>query len=977
MQRHLTTTTYRRLACLFLITWCSLVPLHLHPQQLQFRQYGTAEGLNNLNVRSLIQDGTGYIWVGTDNGLFRFDGSEFRKYGHSDGLPSTEINALAESPLTHQLWAVTSSGLVRFDNGHFIPFPIRLPNASDALRSIAFDQAGAMYLIDNNVGILKGVPDRNVGYAFSLLITGDVHSILLRQDAVYFGRGTKLWRLQMGREEVVGDAIGLPDDCWAALAFDPSGNLWVRSITRLFKVENSLRHVVDESAGLPHAVEPRLSVDRRGRLFVSTMTGAVIYAGDQRTVLDADHGLVGQAVAPILPDRDDTIWLGMTGAGLVRLLGHGEWSSWKRQNGLLHNSVWAIHRDLQGKVWVGTSGGLTLLNRDGIAQHSWSMSSGLSADRVLAIEQMHTGDVFVGTDPIGLSQFSADGKLLRTYEEAEGITGRVTAMASDRQHHLWVIGQGGVLESGPVELPNQKLVFKHATIENMQANASFRDIVVTEAGVVWVATSKGLLRNNQGQWRIFSTADGLVSDDLGALAERNGQVWVAYRDALGMTCFTVDGDTLHGHPITSRDGLASDDVYALAFDHQGRLWINDDKGVDVFAGDRWQHFSSQDGLVWDDTNGRALEVDADDNVWVGTSNGMSRYSRPPFATQLHAPSPVLTAIHGETQEYQPGDRPLLPYSERALTIQYAALGSTVERPRYRYRLVGYADKWIESAGRTVQYAALPPGRYEFQMETQGADGNWGTARASFSFHIATPWWQRLSFLSTSVIFLLLTARILWRLRIKALIAQKERLQRVVEQQTAELREKHRQLEGIAYLDQLTALPNRRMFSNELRSRIERSRRTEDRFALLLIDLDRFKFVNDTFGHDAGDAVLSSTGARLRDTVRGNDLVARLGGDEFAIILDHESTRQSVEAFCKRLLESVARVIPFEGQSLQVGCSVGIALFPRDGETEEALCKAADLALYEVKRGGRQSFHWYRSEVQSATCATQLPQPQAI
>ena len=156
-------------------------------------------------------------------------------------------------------------------------------------------------------------------------------------------------------------------------------------------------------------------------------------------------------------------------------------------------------------------------------------------------------------------------------------------------------------------------------------------------------------------------------------------------------------------------------------------------------------------------------------------------------------------------------------------------------------------------------------------------------------------------------------------------------------------------------DALTGLPNRRLFEDRLQSAIASALRHGEQFALMLVDLDRFKGVNDRFGHLAGDALLVEVGRRLELCVRASDTVARLGGDEFAVILGEVGGREDAAEVAGRICASMAE--PFElGEGVaQVGASVGVALGPQDDADAEELQRRADAALYSVKHGGRGSF----------------------
>ena len=173
--------------------------------------------------------------------------------------------------------------------------------------------------------------------------------------------------------------------------------------------------------------------------------------------------------------------------------------------------------------------------------------------------------------------------------------------------------------------------------------------------------------------------------------------------------------------------------------------------------------------------------------------------------------------------------------------------------------------------------------------------------------------------------------------------------------TAELQASQRQLEVMAYADPLTGLPNRRQFSNELRHMGARAVREHNGFTLLLIDLDHFKQINDTLGHDAGDALLQEVARRLALAVRESDRVARLGGDEFAVLLATNCEAGTVALVCERIIASLAEEIVFGSETMRIGASIGAAIFQHGAAELEALYKAADVALYAAKGAGRNGW----------------------
>ncbi|GEO84280.1 MULTISPECIES: putative bifunctional diguanylate cyclase/phosphodiesterase [Alphaproteobacteria] len=162
----------------------------------------------------------------------------------------------------------------------------------------------------------------------------------------------------------------------------------------------------------------------------------------------------------------------------------------------------------------------------------------------------------------------------------------------------------------------------------------------------------------------------------------------------------------------------------------------------------------------------------------------------------------------------------------------------------------------------------------------------------------------------------------------------------------------RRVSFLATHDVLTELPNRAVLTEALDSRIEEARVTQRKFSVLSVDVDRFKDINDVFGHAAGDAVLSALGKRFKDCLGPTDVVARLGGDEFCFLSGGKNQPESAGALARRLSEAAKLPIQFNGHPLTVGLSIGLAIYPDDGEDRASLLSSSDAALYRAKADGR-------------------------
>ena len=213
------------------------------------------------------------------------------------------------------------------------------------------------------------------------------------------------------------------------------------------------------------------------------------------------------------------------------------------------------------------------------------------------------------------------------------------------------------------------------------------------------------------------------------------------------------------------------------------------------------------------------------------------------------------------------------------------------------------------------------------------------------------WWA----LAASVLVLVL-ATVLGRLSFRlAQVRQRELETRVAHAQ---------QVEYLAYHDGLTGLPNRSLFSRLLSQRISEAQRYRHRIAVAFLDLDRFKQINDTLGHEAGDQLLKEVAARLRGCVRESDTVARLGGDEFVVLLPELPDEQHAAHVAQKILAATARPFNLLGHEFRVTASIGISTFPEDGLDEETLKKNADIAMYHAKAEGKNNFQFYSEKLNS-------------
>jgi diguanylate cyclase (GGDEF)-like protein len=181
------------------------------------------------------------------------------------------------------------------------------------------------------------------------------------------------------------------------------------------------------------------------------------------------------------------------------------------------------------------------------------------------------------------------------------------------------------------------------------------------------------------------------------------------------------------------------------------------------------------------------------------------------------------------------------------------------------------------------------------------------------------------------------------------------MQKELNSKIKELNVEKKKVERYANYDNLTGLTSQRLSRDKIEMAISLAARSNNKVALLFIDLDGFKFINDTNGHDAGDQVLIEIAKRIQHIVRNSDTACRIGGDEFLVALSEIDDIQKVEKFCVRLLNEIEQPVEYDGTSLTVGGSIGISVYPDDANDFKTLKKIADTAMYQVKKSGKHNY----------------------
>jgi len=754
-----------------------------------FQRAGGAHGLAQNTVTALAQDADGFVWVGTQGGLHRFDGQQYTLHRQDPrdpgSLPDSFITALGLAP-DHGLWIGTYSQYVA-----------RMDLASGRIRRYAIADHGSdgadlqvfAVLPEENVtwvatarGLERLDPRSGTRQRIFTLPAGTPAGqpqALLRgsQGSLWYANAAGLFRLDRGAATPV--AVG-PPMALRALLLDRSGRLWAGGASGLYLVSErrTLTRAwprADEAGGDVRG----LAQAPDGHLWFSVATQGLRRfdpsSGDTQTLRAqpaVPASLPDDQVNALMIDRAGLLWVGgqLNGAAVAdshgarfRYLADIDPSAGATQ--VPHSSVRAIVDSADGRLWIGDDDGRLLRYDAGrgfedftalLQPHSPDGPAAAGKGRVAGFARADGGDLWVATRK-GL--YRLDPRRPSAVPVAiAGIASpvlRSIARASDGS--LWLgTDDAGVIHlraDGSVEHIGSKEGDPHGLSSPM-----VHALLVDRSGLVWIGTGHGLdvLDPRSGRLRHFlqqAQGGGLAGNLVRALwQDADGAIWVGSHGGLNRVDVARDGSLHFSQPLLPLlVGRPLPVVFSLVGDGAGNLWMGTDRGLLRYAPGRrrLREYGLSDGLQDLEFNGGAVAALADGRLAFGGISGLNLFDPARIAdSRLQPPLRLLSARSGTGADAASTTTPSItrlafPESARILHLRIGALDFLGnDRIRYRYRIDGLDRDWIDNGNRSeITYTLLPAGHYQFRAQATNHDGIWSASELRVPLDIAAPAWR--------------------------------------------------------------------------------------------------------------------------------------------------------------------------------------------------------------------------------------------
>ncbi|MCH8329792.1 MAG: hypothetical protein IH946_00145, partial [Bacteroidetes bacterium] len=782
------------------LSFLFLFPALLFAQTYSFKNYSVQDGLSESYVYSIGQDKDGFLWVGTGNGLSRFDGREFVTFTNVDSLAENFVTAILHED-NGSIWIGHYQGGITFvpgdHSGRDYNFKIIKPDVPKASRinQIFKSKNGDVWFVTQRSGLIRIKQDMSVKVFYSQFSSKLIHAIEQDEEGVFYlgtNEGIVVCEVKEDEIRIKETLLEYEEGNINALKVTENGkHMIIGSDEGLFVLNLTTKQVVhrfeteEKPAGMEALNVQALLVLGDSLIWVGTKTNGLyrirtngLFEVEEVLNINSRQGLPNDYITSILHDREGNFWFGTYGNGLLRYTGDS-YVIFNKKDGLMSDHVTAIMKDSRSNYWFGSDEGFTRLRIKKNGELESKIFELPENTLVNALFEEEPGKLLIATNNGVYSYFQSTGTIRRSILNNRINSRIITSIARDSKGNIWI----GTISSGIYRYNMTTYDLVNYSTQNRLPHNDVYHIYNDSKGVLWLATYGGVVTIEDG--KVVKKLDILFDEFNSITEDENGTIWIGSN---GAGVFRYDGETFKNYKTD--DGLLSNYCYLISSDRKGNIWIGHRTGFS-----RYDQATGSFHMVYGEGGALAIEasmnaVYREDNgiLWLGTKDGALQYDPGKEKKNLVEPLTYITSFKVFDDELPMLEDVALPYNKYRITFNFIGVSlSEPEKVRYQYKLNGYDIDWSPvTSDNFAVYPRLEEGSYSFQVKAINNDGVENKEPIVFRFSITTPFWQTWWFYT--VLGLIIAGSILLYIRIRLSNLQKIRktLETMVTERTHEL-----------------------------------------------------------------------------------------------------------------------------------------------------------------------------------------------
>ncbi len=924
----------------------------LNDEQLHFRRFSSKDGLPSVYVNTILQRNNGTIWIGTKGGLTRFDGQNMSTHhyipNNINSLTSNDVTSLFEDS-SHQLWIGTSKGLniLSDETNDFTHIPLTTPKTPPLIYHISQDENknywigtshGVYVLNKQNQVIWQGLEEHSVKF--------------IGQSSI-----DKVW---------IGSKQGVH-------LIDPTN----------FKLINISAEKTDQELGFSDLSVYDGLIDKSS-LWLATSKGGLVHIDTKHNKISRRYSTKKQSISDnsiwSLAKNGKDLWLGYFYDGISRFNIEGNGNSQSVYHPQInytipYDNVSKLYFDNSGLLWVGTTNGLAVSDIKNRVIKQIGEYQNITNKHVWSVaKKQHK--IWFGTED-GLNMIDLQTKKLTTYPSSinhNALPNTVIWSIFPDEKKIWLGTNQGLIKFLPEE--NKSILIenkffdergiRNKSVYTMHYNngelllgyyngsiATFNtkselfsntmldvstgyitNIIEIKKDNYLVSGQNGITHVDKGILTKIMPESDLVNYHITAMKLVKNQLWIATLSNGLYVLTNINEQWRIIKHLNVDNGLPENSVKSLSIDLEENIWVTGRKSIYKISQENFNItlFTSQFHWLDIEFHDNTANNSQDDVIAIGGNEGLLYFSTNEITPQTTFPALMLSSVQITNKKYNQlnnlNNITIKP-DENFYSFNVSALEFlSPESIKYEYQLLPGQNTWQRLEHSKIMLSNLPYNQYSLHLRATNSDQVFNKEELQINLNIPPPFWW-------STIAKVIYSLALFFLIMRFIISHKTRLKRMT------FKAKH---------DALTGLPNRDYLINELTIKLEKAAKEGYKVVVLFFDLNGFKSINDTYGHDTGDKLLKHVANQINHSIREKDFFARQSGDEFILVLDNIYQESDIHHALSRIQSAFNEKFTFKDKEISYGSSIGISIFDEQNNvTGESLIKQADTAMYKCKQ----------------------------